>query len=407
MSVTKDYPLNSDRTIPKWDGDFFDEQVLSNLEPFYAELRRQGPIVHLSRYGILAVGRYKETQEIFSDWKRFVSSRGVGLTDFKKETPWRQPSIVLEVDPPEHTRTRTVLTRALSPKAITQLKETFRVEAEKLVNRLLEKQTFDAITEMAEAFPLKVFPDAVGISPEGRENLLIYGSMVFNALGPDNAPRREAMQHAETVLPWINARCARNAITSDGFAATIYAAADAGELTEAEAAMLVRSLLSAGVDTTVTGIGSAMFCLATNPSQYAMLRDDQALVRPAFEEVLRYTSPVSAFCRTANCDTEVSGFSIKEGTKILCILGSANLDEEKWERAASFEIDRRPVGHLAFGTGVHGCVGQTVARAEVEAMLTAVRERVGKIALAGEPVWQPNNSMHLLKSLPISITPKG
>ncbi|HEY8578890.1 MAG TPA: cytochrome P450, partial [Beijerinckiaceae bacterium] len=252
---------------------------------------------------------------------------------------------------------------------------------------------------------LKVFPDAVGISPEGRENLLLYGSMVFNALGPDNGPRRASMAHAPTVVPWINARCARDAITADGFAATIYEAVGTGELTEAEAGMLVRSLLSAGVDTTVTGIGSALWCFATNPGEYAKLRADEGLVKPAFEEVLRFTSPVSAFCRTANQDTEVSGLRIREGEKILCMLGAANLDERKWPEAHRFKVDRRPTGHLAFGVGIHGCVGQTVARGEVEAVVAALRQRVGSIELAGEPVWQPNNSMHLLKSLPITIRP--
>lgn len=397
--------MQADLAIPEWDGDFFDEAVLAQPEPFYAELRERGPLVRLTRYDVLAVGRYAETYTIFSDWKRFVSSRGVGLTDFKKEKPWRQPSIVLEVDPPEHTRTRTVINRALSPRAVNALKESFRAEAEALVDRLLQVGTFDAIPEFAEAFPLKVFPDAVGISPEGRENLLLYGSMVFNALGPDNGPRRESMAHAAFVVPWINQRCARDAITADGFAATIYEAVGTGELTEAEAGMLVRSLLSAGVDTTVTGIGSALWCFATNPGEYAKLRADASLVKPAFEETLRYTSPVSAFCRTANQDTEVSGLRIREGEKILCMLGAANLDEAKWPEAHRFKVDRKPTGHLAFGVGIHGCVGQTVARAEVEAVIAALRERVGSIELAGEAVWQPNNSMHLLKSLPITIRP--
>jgi len=157
----------------------------------------------------------------------------------------------------------------------------------------------------------------------------------------------------------------------------------------------------------VTGIGSAMFCFAKNPDQYALVRHDPSLVRPAFEEVLRYTSPVTAFCRTANVDTEVSGLPIREGTKILCVLGAANLDEEKWPGADRFDVTRRPSGHLAFGTGIHGCVGQTLSRAETEAVIGALRERVATIELAGEPVWQPNNSMHLLKSLPVRITAKA
>src|SRR5919108_768467 len=166
--------------------DPFDEAVLCNPEPYYAELRAMGPLVNIERYGILACGRYKETQEILCEWPRFVSSRGIGLSDFKVEKPWRPPSILLEVDPPEHSRTRTVMSRAMSPRAVATLKEGFRNEAEKLIDQLLEKREFDAVRDLAEVFPLKVFPDAVGIAEEGRETLLAYGAMVFNAFGPDN-----------------------------------------------------------------------------------------------------------------------------------------------------------------------------------------------------------------------------
>ena len=277
--------------IPVLTIDPFDEAVLRDPEPYYAKLREAGPLVNVEKYGILACGRFKETQEIFADWTRFVSSRGVGLSDFKAEKPWRQPSIILEADPPKHSRTRNVMARAMSPHAVARLKDRFSEEAESLIDRLLEKREFDAVRDLAEAFPLKVFPDAVGIASEGRENLLAYGNMVFNAVGPDNPVRRKAFANAPAIAAWIAQHCDRKAITSDGFAATIYAAADSGELTEQEAGLLVRSLLSAGVDTTVAGLGSAMFCFATNPDQYALLRDNPQLARQAFEEVLRFTSP--------------------------------------------------------------------------------------------------------------------
>ena len=305
----------------------------------------------------------------------------MGLSDFKVEKPWRQPSIILEADSPQHSRTRTVMARAMSPRAVARLKDRFSEAAEALIDRLLEKREFDAVGDLAEAFPLKVFPDAVGIASEGRDNLLAYGNMVFNALGPDNPVRRAAFANAPAIVAWIAQRCDRKAITSDGFAATIYAAADSGELTEQEAGLLVRSVLSAGVDTTVTGLGSAMFCFATNPDQYALLRDDPQLARQAFEEVLRFTSPVHSFCRTANRDTEVAGLPIPEGAKILCVLGSANLNPEKWPNAARFDIERKPTG-VRLGTGIHGCVGQSVARQEAEAVLTAVARKVEAIELA-------------------------
>ena len=389
--------------VPVWDIDPYNPAVLTNPSSYYAELRSKGPFTYLSRYSALACGRYEETREVFSDWERFVSSRGVGLQDFSLEEPWRPPSIVLEVDPPYHTKTRKVIERALSPRAVANLKETFREAAEKLIDELLEKDTIEAVEELAETFPTTVFPDAVGLREGDRRRLVDYGAMVFSALGPDNELRRDAMAKGPDVVPWIMERCQRENLKPEGFGASVYAAADAGEITEEEAGMLVRSMLSAGVDTTVTAIGSAVWCLANNPGQFKLLKADPTLARWTFEEVLRYTSPVHTFCRTANLNTEVSGVRIVEGTKILCVLGSANLDENHWPEAERFDIGRRPASHLAMGVGIHGCVGQVVARAEGEAVLTAVANKVKSIELAGEPVWRPNNSVHALERLPVTF----
>jgi 4-methoxybenzoate monooxygenase (O-demethylating) len=115
---------------------------------------------------------------------------------------------------------------------------------------------------------------------------------------------------------------------------------------------------------------------------------------------------VHSFCRTANQETEVSGLPIPDGAKILCVLGSANLDPEKWPNAGKFDIGRKPAGHLAFGTGIHSCVGHAVARQEAEAVLTAVATKVEAIALVGDPVWRPGNSIHELDRLPLRVTPR-
>ena len=170
--------------------------------------------------------------------------------------------------------------------------------------------------------------------------------------------------------------------------------------------MLVRSFLSAGVDTTVTGIGNALWCLAHNPQQWEKLKAEPKLARPAFEEVLRYTSPVHSFARTAGHDTDIAGFPTLEGSKIICVLGAANMDPDKWGDPEIFRIDRRPQGHMAFGAGIHGCVGQNIARGELEAVLQAMTEQVDRIELAGPPVWRPNNAIHALDRLPIKFIPK-
>jgi 4-methoxybenzoate monooxygenase (O-demethylating) len=398
--------IEAPENVPVWDIDPYDPAVLTDPFAWFEELRSRGPFVYIPKYAILATGRYSEVKEVFTDWERFVSSRGVGLQDFSLETPWRPPSIVLEVDPPYHTRTRTVLARALSPKAIRVLKDDFQKAADQLVDTLLEKGTFDAVVELAEAYTTTVFPAAVGLGETNSRHLVDYGAMVFNALGPDNELRRNSMAMASEIVPWITERCKRSELKPDGIGATIYAAADDGEITMEEAGMLVRSLLSAGVDTTVTGIGSMIWCMATSPAEFEKLKAEPKLARPAFEETLRYTSPVHSFFRTVNVDTEVSGVQIVEGTKIMCSLGAANRDEQQFPEPEKYDINRMPAGHMAMGLGIHGCVGQVIARAEVEAISTAIATKVASIEFAGEAAWRPNHSIRALDILPVRFTGK-
>lgn len=397
---TKEPPSGN---VSVWDVDPYDASLLAAPREYYRELRARGPLVWLSRYGIWASGRYKPVREIFGDWKRFCSSRGVGLTDFKTEEPWRPPSIILEVDPPDHDRTRSVMANAMSVQAVSALRGRFQAEADALVDKLVEKGQFDAVPDLAQAYPLKVFPDAVGLDEQGRENLLQYANMVFNALGPDNALRRNAMADAPRVGAWIAGKCQRDALTDTGFGASIYAAADRGEITHEEAALLVRSLLSAGIDTTVSALGNAILCLARHPRQWEKLKETPTLTRQAFEEVLRFTTPVHSFCRTANVDTEVAGISVREGDKVLCVLGAANLDPDHWHEPHEFDIERRAAGHLALGVGIHSCVGQLVARLEGHSLLGALARKVDRIELRGTPEWSPGNALTTLASLPVSL----
>ncbi|WP_417210448.1 cytochrome P450 [Antarctobacter sp.] len=399
-------PITPADGIPVWDVDPYDEAILRDPHDYHRELRRLGEVVYIPRYSVLAVGRYEVTRKVFSDHENFVSSRGVGLNDFALEDPWRPPSIILEADPPDHTITRKVMSRALSPKVAKTFADLFRATAETLIAGLLEKGTIEAVADMAEPFPTTVFPKAVGMKDTNARYLVDYGAMVFNAVGPDNAIRRRAMSHAGEIVPWITAACARDRLSDGGLGAMVYAAADAGEISHEQAGMLVRSFLSAGVDTTVTGIGNALWCFSQNPGEWARLKADPSLARAAFEEVLRVTSPVHTFGRTAGRATRIAGFPVEEGTKVICVLGAANSDPDKWPDADTFRIDRKPVGHMAFGAGIHGCVGQNIARAELEAILGALLDKVDRIEPAGAPEWRPNNAIRALDRLPLTLIPK-
>jgi cytochrome P450 len=217
------------------DFDPFDWKTRVDPYPAYAALRAASPLIRLEKYGIFAVPRFAEIKAIFADHVNFSNAGGAGIANYFKEKPWRPPSIVLEADPPLHTRTRKVLARIMSPGAMRALEDAFKAKAVELVDELVEKKSFDAIRELAEVFPVTVFPDALGIDNEGRENFLTYGAMVFAGLGPENDYFRSLMAHAPKVLPWVTAKCQREALAPGSFGAQVYEAADAGEITEEEA----------------------------------------------------------------------------------------------------------------------------------------------------------------------------
>jgi cytochrome P450 len=388
---------------PLSDVDPYEPAVL--LDPYgaYAVLRELGPVVRLERYGVWAMARHKEVADALQDWRTFSSDAGVGLADFRKEPPWRPKSILLEVDPPYHDKTRSVLARVLSPAAVRRLRPAFEAEAERLVEALVARGEFDGMKDLAEPFPTRVFGDALGLPEAGREHLLTYGAMVFNAFGPRNPLYESSHRHAQPVVAWIGQMLARDATAPDGFAADIYAAADAGELTQDEAPLLLRSLLTAGIDTTVNGLGNALFAFATNPEQWRRLRDDPALLRGAFEEVLRYESPVQGFYRTTTEPVQVDDVEIPEGEKVYLSFGGANRDPRRWQDPDRFDISRKAGGHVGFGYGVHGCVGQLIARLEAEVVLSALARRVTRLELAGEPVRRLNNTLRGFTALPLRV----
>lgn len=246
---------------PISDVDPFDEHFLKDPWPFHARLRDAGPVVFLQRYGVWSLSRHGEVAATLRDWETFSSAGGVGLANFHREKPWRKVGIILEADPPLHTRTHQVLLRVLSPGALRDLKPVFEREAENLVDALVARGRFDGMEDLGKAFPLRVFPDAVGVRAEGREKLLLFGDMTFNAFGPQNERLERALSAANVVLPAIMKLCERGALSDDGLGARIYDAVETGEITAEEAAMLVRALLSAGLDTTINSITAALLCL--------------------------------------------------------------------------------------------------------------------------------------------------
>lgn len=383
--------------------DPFSEDFLSNPHPYHKKLLAGPPVVRLERYGAWAVSRHKLVSDTLRDWETFCSSAGAGLSNFHHEEPWRTPSLLLEADPPDHTRVRTVVTQLMSRPVLAKLKDSMAEKADTLIDQLLDRDQVDGVEDLTRAFPLQVFPDAVGLKHPDREMLLPYADMAFNAFGPRNALLEKSMANAAPVMEWIAEQCQRESLTDDGIGAGIYAAAEAGEIEPEQAPLLVRSLLTAGVDTTIYGLGHALHCLMRNPDQWQLLRDNPALARNAFDEAIRLESPVQTFFRTTTRATEIGGTAIDADEKVLLFLAAANRDPRHWKEPDRYDITRDGRGHVGFGAGIHVCVGQMMAKLEGETLLACLARKVARLEPTGAPTHRLNNTLWGLATLPVKL----
>jgi cytochrome P450 len=389
------------------DLDPFSPEFRADPFPRYAQLRELGPIAWLNRHDIWVVSRYDRVREVLSDWKRFSNAGGGGIKNYFVEKPWRRPSIILEVDPPDHQRTRKVFMDVLSPARLQQLRPAFEAQAEALIDEALERGTIDAVPDLVQRFPLTVFPDAVGMKREDRSNMLVYGSMVFGGFGPATPWYTELMKRVEEISSWIMARCQRDALSPDGIGAAIYAHADAGAIEPEEATLLVRSLLSAGVDTTIDSIGLCLKCLAEHPEQWRMLRSDPDLARAAFEEATRYDSSSQSLFRTTPEACELAGVQLEKHQKVLVLIGSAGRDPAKWANPDTFDITRRvTAAQIGYGAGPHSCVAQMMARLEAEVFFRTLARKVQDLEIVGKPTVRLDPGLRGLSSLPLRLTRK-
>lgn len=389
--------------ISIWDADPYSIETLLNAVPFYEELRARGPLVYLSKYSVLATGRHAIVREIMDRPDRFVSSRGTGIVDYSVQANWRKPSIILEADQPYHTKTRTAIMKTLTPGTINPFKPMFQADAEALVDSLLKRDSFDAITDLAEEYSVTVFPKAVGLKTMDRRKIIEYGIMTFNANGPNNDLTREWMKRGADTVPYITESCRREALDPRGFGEAVYRQVDSGDITADEAIGLVRAFLAAGMDATIASIGVAIWALAAFPEEYAKLRSNPSLARAAFDEAARLNTPVHHFYRTCIEDTEIGGITVPANAKVMLNAASTNRDRDFWTDPDQYDISRKLTGALTFGHGLHSCVGQMFARAEGEAILQALARKVQKIEIIAPPTWRPNNFVRSIASMPARL----
>ncbi|MDX6584375.1 MAG: hypothetical protein QOI10_3559 [Solirubrobacterales bacterium] len=388
------------------DVDPFIPEVLANPFEMHQSLRELGPVVWIEKYGVHALARHADVYGALGDPASFSSATGVGLTDLRSGESWRPPSLLIEADPPDHTLARRAVTSVLTPRVVAALAEEFRACAGEILDDVVARREVDAVAEIAEAFPLSVFTDAVGLDPEmsldERRKLLLYGRMVNNSFGPRNKMYVEALAAADGIGEWVMEQCQPESFRPDSIGRRIHDKAAASGYSVADAALILRSLLSAGVETTVNSIANALLAFAENPEQWKSLRETGAS-RRGFEEVLRFDSPVQVFFRLTTRDVEIGDERIPAESRVMLLLGSANRDPRVWDEPDRFDFHRPPTGHVGFGSGIHACVGQMLARLEGDILLSELSTRVETLELAGPPERLLNNTLRGLEKLPLRL----
>jgi cytochrome P450 len=369
------------KPIPVIDDDIFGHAAVRDARAVDDGIRELAPVVRLSREDIVVLGRFSHVSASLADWRSFSS----------RSRPWHDPSsvrpeILLTDDPPRHTEVRLVIANALSPKALNHMAEAFARDAVAVVERALHSGgDVDAVSAICRPFVYKVLPDLLGLPERGREHMEAFGHMVWATMGPMNALFHEAMEGSAPVLAWVEECCRRENLHPDGLGMAMFHAADRGEITQAEATLLVGILLSAAADTTVMTIGTAIRAFCEFPEQYEALRQDPSKTRTAFDESLRWDSPSRMAGRITTRDVAIDDYVIPAGTRCGLLFAAANRDPRQWPEPDRFDIGRNLRGQVGWGAGVHMCVGKTLAQLEADAMFRAMLPRIQRFEAVGDP----------------------
>jgi cytochrome P450 len=368
------------QAIPTLDTDIFSADSVRHARAVDDGVRELAPVVRLGREDIVVIGRFSHVSAALSDWRSFSS----------RSRPWHDPSsvrpeILLTDDPPRHTEVRVVIANALSPKALNRMSEAFARDADLVLERVLSSGgEFDAVAAICRPFVYKVLPDLLGLPVPGREHMEAFGHMVWATMGPMNALFQEAMVGNEPVLAWVEECCTRENLDPDGLGMAMFQAADRGEITHAEAKLLVQILLSAAADTTVMTLGTAIRAFCEFPDQYHALRQNPSMTRIAFDESLRWDSPSRMAGRITTRDVDIEGYVIPAGTRCGLLFAAANRDPRKWTEPDRFDIGRELRGQVGWGAGVHMCVGRTLAQLEADAVLGAMLSKIQRFEATGD-----------------------
>ncbi|WP_430331226.1 cytochrome P450 [Rhodococcus sp. ACT016] len=395
--------------------DFTDASMFENGIPLdlFAELRRSAPIwwnpqrrgaAGYDDDGFWVVSTHELVQEVsrrndvFSSWQNTAMVRHAD--DAPREQIEVQRAIMLNKDEPEHTVLRRIVTRGFTPRAIGGLRSALAARAREIAQTAASLGHGNFVEQAACELPLQAIADLLGVPQEDRLKLFDWSNRMTSGdeLDAGDDPLvaiGEIMAYAYAMATERRARPADDIVTK-----LVQAQVEDGALTPEEFAYFVILLVVAGSETTRNSITHGLIAFHDNPDQWALYKRERPTT--AVDEIIRWASPVMSFQRTALCDTELGGQTIRKGDRVVMLYASANYDENVFTDPHRFDITRSPNPHLAFGgTGVHYCLGANLARLQIELMFDAIADHLPDITILGPPVRMRSAWLNSIKALPV------
>ena len=398
--------------ITGFDLNAIDRAFIDDPYPVLARLRHERP-VHRNPDGSVLLTRHADVQRLYQSRNMLSDKRAAFGARFGSGTPLfthHTTSLVFN-DPPYHTVVRKLLAGAFTPRKLAVFEGLIDGIVDRLLNRVADLGEFDLIADFAQVLPTEIIAFMLGIPPAYRARLRGYSLAILGALDAVVTPEQlaagnAAVEEFAAVLTDIIAHRRANpggAMEGEVLEALIFGTHDGRRLTETELIQNCIFLLNAGHETTTSFVGNAVGLMLAHPDQHKRLRDDPVLIGTAVEEFLRLESPLQIGNRTASQDFEASGETIPAGTYIHSSIAAANRDPDAFPDPDRMDIARRPNRHLAFITGIHVCLGATLARVEGRIALGRLVARFPKLAAAGRAERVPLARFRGWARLPVRV----
>ncbi|WP_419994577.1 cytochrome P450 [Streptomyces boninensis] len=381
--------------------DFTDPDIYQQRVPLpeFAELRQTAPVwwcpqprgsVGFDDEGYWVVTRHADVKAVSTDAQTFSSTENTAVIRFsehiQRDEIEMQRLIMLNMDPPEHTRVRGIVQRGFTPRAIRSLEDALRGRATRIVAEAADRGSGDFVTEIAAELPLQAIAELIGVPQQDRGKLFDWSNKMLAYDDPELAITEEAGKEAaaEIIGYAMGLAAERTKCPAQDIVSKLVAAEHEGNLSEDEFGFFVLMLAVAGNETTRNAITHGMHAFLTQPEQWELYKTQRPAT--AAEEIVRWGTPVTSFQRTATRDVELGGAQIKAGDRVGLFYASANHDPEVFDHPERFDITRDPNPHLGFGGGgPHYCLGKSLAILEIELIFNAIADAMPGIRLEGDP----------------------